>query len=64
MNYVRFTCTFFVQVSFTISDRQMQLYDKKWFIPTGTMTVYAGGQQPNQAAKTSSNVLQGSFIVM
>ncbi|XP_064392288.1 uncharacterized protein LOC135339960 isoform X2 [Halichondria panicea] len=51
-------------VSFTISGYQMQLYDSKWFIPTGRMTVYAGGQQPNQTRVTTSNVLQALFTVI
>lgn len=42
----------------------MQLYDSKWFIPSGKMLVYVGGQQPNQAVTIPSNVLQGSFTVM
>lgn len=53
-----------ISVSFTVTAAQMQLYDTKWFTPTGQMMVFVGGQQPNQTTKVPSNVLQSSFTIM
>ena len=35
----------------------------KWVVPSGTMTVSVGGQQPNQTVKLRSNVLVGTFTI-
>eukprot|EP00731_Ephydatia_muelleri_P029897 Em0021g420a len=50
-------------LSFTITSDQMSIYTTEWVVPTGTYTVYVGGQQPNQLTRASSNVLEGTFTV-
>ena len=51
---------------FTIKGEQMAVWmdDNRGFeIPRGMMTVYAGGQQPNQSVNVGSNVLKASFLI-
>ncbi|XP_064596531.1 xylan 1,4-beta-xylosidase-like [Liolophura sinensis] len=53
-------------VKFVIDPRQMAQWDdskEQFFIESGEIRVYAGGQQPNQKRSVASNVLQGSFQV-
>ena len=52
-----------IQLVFTVTAREMQLWTTQWEILPGTMDVYVGGQQPNQATKVPSNVLMSSFQV-
>ena len=51
---------------FTIKGEQMAVWmdDNSGFgVPRGMMTVYAGGQQPNQSVNIGSNVLKASFLI-
>ena len=41
----------------------MAVWTTKWEIPTVTMTMSVGGQQPGQAIQTSSNILTEQFTI-
>lgn len=48
------------EVSLTVPNRWLSVLDKnnQWVVEPGTITVYVGGQQPNQTPAVPSNVLQ------
>jgi beta-glucosidase len=48
------------EVSLTVPNRWLSVLDKnnQWVVEPGTITVYVGGQQPDQTPKVPSNVLQ------
>jgi len=55
-----------VTLSFTVTSEQMAVWmdDKTGFaIQPGSMTVYIGGQQPNQRVNVGSNHLQANFTI-
>lgn len=51
------------KLQFTITAEQMQVWTTKWEIPSGEMSVYVGGQQPDQTKEVPSNILKGSFKI-
>ncbi|XP_077869988.1 uncharacterized protein LOC100375243 [Saccoglossus kowalevskii] len=51
------------EVHFTIAPRMMAVYTDQWVIEPGVYTVYVGGQQPNQATKVPSNILEEKFTI-
>nr|KAG5706793.1 hypothetical protein BaRGS_004128 [Batillaria attramentaria] len=51
-------------VHFTVEAKTMALWvNNGWKISPSSMTLYVGGQQPNQARSVGSNVLQATFTV-
>ncbi|XP_053124859.1 uncharacterized protein LOC128333399 [Hemicordylus capensis] len=52
-----------VKVPFLVSYRQRAVWADQWMLEPGTFTVFAGGQQPFQETRPSSNVLQADFTV-
>ncbi len=56
-----------IEVSAIVTSDQMALWldDQDGFVVSkGNMTIYAGGQQPNQRTSAPSNVLSASFIII
>ena len=52
-----------INLRFTITSKQMQLYTERWEMISGVMQVYVGGQQPMQENSAPSNVLQSYFTI-
>ena len=50
-----------INLRFTITSKQMQLYTERWEMISGVMQVYVGGQQPMQENSAPSNVLHSYF---
>ena len=53
-----------IQLSFTIVSAQMEVWTNSWEIPSCNMTVFVGGQQPDQTMQLPSNVLTGHFSIL
>ena len=52
-----------LQLNFTITGEQMQVWIEDWVIPIGRYIVYVGGQQPDQITSVPSNIMSGTFDV-
>ncbi|PVD28391.1 hypothetical protein C0Q70_10978 [Pomacea canaliculata] len=51
-------------IKFTVSARSMALwFDDAWMIRPGNMTLYVGGQQPDQKRHLFSNILSQVFVI-
>lgn len=54
-----------VEFQFTITAEQMAVWtDAGFMVQPGKMTIYVGGQQPNQKRSVGSNVLQATFEIL
>ena len=49
---------------YLLKARYIMILINSVYIVTGVMTVYVGGQQPEQVTHAPSNVLKGSFVVL